>query len=224
MKNIIFDIGMNDGKDTAFYLHLGYKVISVDANKKLCDEAAVKFEKEISEGRLIILNLAISESSGKQTFYINKKESQWSSLMPEIGGRYGMEVEEVEVTCTTMFDLINNFGIPKYAKIDIEGADVFCLDSLMNCPKEFIPEYISVEADNTGLIDKMVQIGYTKFKLVSQGYMNERKFKDWQFQEGSSGTFGEDTEGPWLTKEEVIEQFHQSHPPYVWYDFHAKLS
>jgi len=64
---------------------------------------------------------------------------------------------------------------------------------------------------------------------VAAGGTTERS---WQFAHGSSGPFGEDTDGPWRTLEEVaytwlIYQLGQSHygPPSlaVWHDLHARL-
>lgn len=222
-KTLIFDIGMNDGKDTGFYLHLGYDVLAVDANRQLCQKCDDKFLSYLLANKVKILNLAISDSDKKaQDFFINKEKDEWSSLIPEVGGRNGMPVDVVSVETTTLTNLILLYGKPYYIKIDIEGYDVVALQSLKDCPADLLPEYISVEADNTGLLDILKSLGYNKFKMVNQGYMNRNSFKDWNFEEGSSGTFGEDTHGEWLPIDEVKELFNQPHPQYCWYDFHAK--
>ncbi len=56
---LIFDIGMNNGEDSAYYLHLGYSVVGIDANPLLTNECTLRFKKEIDEGRMKIINAGV---------------------------------------------------------------------------------------------------------------------------------------------------------------------
>ena len=47
--NLVFDIGLNNGDDTAYYLHLGYRVIGVEANPLLV--AACKGDSKMKFAR-----------------------------------------------------------------------------------------------------------------------------------------------------------------------------
>jgi len=43
--NLIYDIGMNNGDDTAYYLQRGFRVIAVEANPALVSQAIQRFER-----------------------------------------------------------------------------------------------------------------------------------------------------------------------------------
>ena len=34
-KNLIYDVGMSNGDDTAYYLHRGFRVVAIEANPLL---------------------------------------------------------------------------------------------------------------------------------------------------------------------------------------------
>ena len=88
-SNLIYDIGMNNGDDTTFYLSLGYRVIAVEAAPNLADKAAVRFKSFIEDNKLEILNIGISDIDGSMPFYINKHDSGWSSFNMDLGMRGG---------------------------------------------------------------------------------------------------------------------------------------
>lgn len=48
---IVFDVGMNNGDDSAYYLSKGYRVIAVEANPALVEKARIRFAREIATGR-----------------------------------------------------------------------------------------------------------------------------------------------------------------------------
>ena len=55
----VFDLGMHNGDDTAFYLERGFRVIAVEANPDLCEQNSVRFKRMLSRGELVIVNKAI---------------------------------------------------------------------------------------------------------------------------------------------------------------------
>ena len=81
---LIFDLGMNDGSDTAFYLAKGFSVVGVDAAEDLCGPVRDKYQAEIDAGRLAIENVAVTESEGPVTFYPNEK-SVWGTTRQRLG-------------------------------------------------------------------------------------------------------------------------------------------
>jgi FkbM family methyltransferase len=60
--DIVFDIGMYDGADTAYYLRSGYRIVAVEANPELVQHATQKFATEMASGQLICVNAATSTS------------------------------------------------------------------------------------------------------------------------------------------------------------------
>ena len=50
-SRVIFDLGTNDGEDTAFYLKRGFNVVALEANPALCERERQRFRNESSQGR-----------------------------------------------------------------------------------------------------------------------------------------------------------------------------
>src|SRR4051812_29117134 len=84
-KGLIFDVGLHNGDDSAYYLHLGYRVAGFEANPLLAAQCASRFESEIRQGRMTVLNVGLLKEPGVFTFYRNLVDSGWSSFDPEKG-------------------------------------------------------------------------------------------------------------------------------------------
>jgi hypothetical protein len=56
LNDLVYDVGMNNGDDTAYYLSLGFRTVAIEANPELVKYAKARFAREIASGRLIILN------------------------------------------------------------------------------------------------------------------------------------------------------------------------
>ena len=61
-KNLIYDVGANDGSDTDYYLKQGYNVVSVEADPTLAGRLNTRFAAERAAGRCIALNVAVTET------------------------------------------------------------------------------------------------------------------------------------------------------------------
>jgi len=115
-------------------------------------------------------------------------------------------------------DIISRYGCPHYLKIDVEGADMLCVDALTSL--DCRPKFISIESTKTswlGLLNEfktLDKLGYTKFKVVDQRRHKSGQFRNtlgqpisFAFEKGASGAFGEDLEGKWLTKTQAILRY-----------------
>ena len=60
VRDLIYDVGMHNGNDTAFYLHQGFRVIAIDADPRAADAANQRFRSELASERLMILNVELS--------------------------------------------------------------------------------------------------------------------------------------------------------------------
>ncbi|SFB35215.1 FkbM family methyltransferase [Azotobacter beijerinckii] len=219
--DLIFDVGAHKGEDCDFYFKLGYRVVAVEANPALAEHLKERFSEEINDGSLILLNKAIGDTEGTTSFFINKKRSVWGTTDPHWVKRNkarGAESEEIKVESTLLSNIINAYGCPHYLKIDIEGADMACVNGLKALKQR--PKYISLESTMTSWLDllnelnTLEKLGYTKFKLVNQKKHEDGKFRNrngelisHSFEEGASGPFGDDLEGPWLTKRQAIRAY-----------------
>lgn len=167
IKNLIYDVGMNNGDDTAYYLYRGFRVIAIEADPKLCEQAASRFRQELENGQLKILNLGIAATPGELDFWICEGQSAWNSFDRKIASRNGLPHHSISVPCQTLDWIIANHGVPHYLKIDIEGNDLICLENLQ--PGHDLPKYLSVELGQIDhFVKRLQELGYNRFKCISQ--------------------------------------------------------
>lgn len=168
MPKLIYDIGLHDGRDTAHYLKEGARVVAVEANPVMCAAGEKNFGDFIRAGQLTIVNRGIAERKGQLEFWVCDDESEWSSFHREIASRNGARHHAITIDCVPIMDLIGQFGVPEYMKIDIEGSDRVCIAGLT---QSAAPAYISIEMDHDrGDQDlrRLAELGYRNFKVICQ--------------------------------------------------------
>lgn len=217
---LIYDLGANDGADTAIYATAGHEVIACEANPKLADALALRFEREIREGQVTVIGRAISDKAWPRQFHVSQND-HWSSLDPVWAGRDGRETETITVQGITLAELFDEYGCPSYLKIDVEGADRTVLEQLLADTRR--PRWLSVEDCRFGptYLDILHAAGYTGFKLSDQSILSP----------GTSGPFGDDLPGEWLSIDAMREHYAKTvrvgdmkmAPVGVWVDIHARL-
>jgi FkbM family methyltransferase len=211
MAKLIYDVGMHRGEDTEFYLSRGFRVVGVEANPYLVEELRSKFSAEIKSGALQLVDRAISNSGGIVRFAINKERSVWGSISDsfiERNAGLGTSIEFAEVKTISFDDLVRLHGIPYYLKIDIEGMDMECIKSLHKVQQK--PRYLSIESAVTCAVaeveasfDELAHLwvlGYRCFKYV-EGIPVRYKFR-----QDSSGPFGEESPGEWLSIGDALRE------------------
>ena len=219
-SRLIFDLGMNNGDDTDYYLKLGYDVVALEANPALCARASERFADAVEQGRLTIVHAAIWEHSGKTSFLVNLDNDHWSSIDPDWAGRDDSTCERITVQCVTLPELFARFGVPYYLKIDVEGVDHVVLDQLRGGP--LLPACVSVEDCRFGFdyMETLAACGYDGFKLLDQS----------TFPAGASGPLGRDIEGDWLSYNDMVEHYattvrdregNRLAPRTRWWDIHC---
>ena len=167
MSELVFDIGMHNGDDTAYYLARGYRVVAVEANPSMCATARERFAQEISAGQLTVRNIGIAETPGEMDFWISS-QTEWSSFHAENATRGGAQATSIKVETMPFQQLIEEDGPPFFVKIDIEMNDSLCLRGL--AATEARPDYLSFESNVHADVDiKLLEsLGYRSFKCVRQ--------------------------------------------------------
>jgi FkbM family methyltransferase len=231
-NRLIFDLGMNNGDDTAFYLDRGFKVVAIEANEVLCEKARERFKTALDEGRLHILHAAIAEKEGVASFYINLDNDHWISLDTNWATRDATRTREAQVRCVTLDQLFDEFGVPHYLKIDVEGADEIVFQQLRG--RSTLPRYVSVEDCRFGFryLETLAACGYNGFKLLDQSTVPQivDRITGRRFPLGSSGPFGEELPGEWLPYGEMTDLYsatvrdragNRLAPRSQWWDIHC---
>ena len=173
---LIYDVGMHNGDDTAHYLELGYRVVAIEANPQLAEQARRRFEVDINANRLVLLNVGVADRAGVMTFWVNRKNSEWSSFDHASATKHSPDVEAIEAPVVPFSQVLDEYGVPHFLKIDIEGNDLLCLQALN---ANDLPRYVSVEAHTIDRLLELRRLGYDMFKCVNQIWQNapERAFK-----------------------------------------------
>jgi FkbM family methyltransferase len=263
-EDLIFDLGLHRGEDTEFYLSKGFRVVAVDANADLCAQAIDRLSDQVRSGALTVVNKAISDKAGEIDFY-EDESSSWSTVdvaWAARNRRLGSRQHTRTVTAFTTADLLSEFGAPYYMKVDIEGMDMTALRGL--AATDLRPRYVSIESDKVSFrglrneFDTFASLGYDKFKPVSQRDVpkqtlpnpaREGSYVDHRFALGSSGAFGDEAPGQWISADDAIERYRRAFLQYAltgddpfvrsvalrnalkvvgfrnnWFDTHARLS
>ena len=175
IDDLIYDVGMNNGDDTAYYLHKGFRVLAIEANPILTEAAQARFHTEIAQGRLTILAVGIAEQEGEATFWINDEVSEFSSFLQSSGCRENTVAHPVTVPCVTFTSVLATYGVPYYLKIDIEGFDMLCIDALS---PNHLPGFVSLEGASMENLLALQRLGYNAFKCIDQRtHNNPREYR-----------------------------------------------
>lgn len=224
VADLVFDFGLHKGEDTHFYLAKGYRVVAFEADPKLAAACREQFADEIGAGRLTIMEGAVAPASAgdEVVFYVSDK-SVWGTTDPdwvERNRRVGIEAHEIRARRVDLAAVLQQFGVPHYMKIDIEGADRHVLEVLASQPAR--PQFISMESemvDFDELIEELRtlrELGYRRFKAVQQEFipgttlnldrLDGSRFI-YTFPMDTSGPFGDEIPGEWLDFDGVVEAY-----------------
>jgi FkbM family methyltransferase len=225
--DLVYDVGMHNGDDSAYYLHSGFRVVAIEANPTFVERARSRFAAEIKQQRMTVLQVGIAEGYGEASFWVCEDHSDWSSFDRSIASRSGSRHHEIHVPLRPFGDILREYGAPRYCKIDIEGNDHHCLAAMT---PETRPDFVSVELSLGPLLEQLADTGYDAFKVIHQlsfsppnrriqalkdraphrwlgagiergyGLLRGRLHEDgWYFRMGSSGPLHDRTAGRWLS-------------------------
>jgi len=227
-KKVIIDLGAHKGEDSDFYLRKGFRVIGVDASEKMCELILENFKDHPKKDDFQIMNYAITEKDDEEiTFFENTDKPVWSTIIESWDSRNKkLSTTSIKKTVKTIRldtlikEQLQDGETLEYVKIDIEGADVMALKSLSNLKEK--PKFISLESEKVSwdeLLQEFTilqQLGYTKFQVVDQSKVQNQQCPNpakegdyiaYQFKFGSSGLFGNELSGEWLSAEDAIKVY-----------------
>lgn len=171
--DLVVDVGMHNGDDTAYYLHRGFRVVAIEANPRLVARGALRFADAIRAGRLKILPVGVAATRGEAEFYIASELDVLSSFNLDLVQRADTAIERVRVSCLPIRDVLTEHGVPWYMKVDIEGNDSLCVAGLDG---QHRPAFVSIELDlrhGNADLEALRALGYTGFKCIRQNDLRE---------------------------------------------------
>jgi len=212
----IFDIGSNNGDDIPYYLLKADRVVAFEANPQLCEMIRHRFTDDIQSGRLNVVEGVLSTDADAISDYVDfyiHKENHVLSQFPEPKAEISRQFKKLNLKVHRISDVISHFQEPYYIKIDIEHYDHKIIAELFRLGVH--PTYLSAECHSPEVIRLLTESReYRGFKLV-EGLEVAQKYNNvavesggnaatsYSFPHHSAGPFGDDIEGPWLSKKTI---------------------
>jgi FkbM family methyltransferase len=214
-SDLIYDVGLHRGEDTAMYLAQGYRVVAFEASTENCAHCRERFAGEIVSGRLTIVEGAITDGDADTvTFYTHPTVSVWGTIDPQWADRNrGQgESEPVTVAAVAFSSWLAKTGVPFYMKVDIEGADRFCFEALRAFDDR--PAYVSLESTKAEF-DLLEELGYNRFAVVQQATIGgstrtattrSGRSISYHMEDEASGLFGRDLKR-WESRNRALRRY-----------------
>jgi FkbM family methyltransferase len=169
-NELCFDIGANMGNRIVPLLSIGAKVIAIEPQRECYNFLKWKFKNKIE-----IVTKGISSKNEIRDFYISNSSTissfseDWiKAVKKDRFKAYNWnKVEKIEMI--TLDDLISNYGLPSFIKVDVEGFEEEVLKGLTKKIKTICFEYTTPEltenifkcANLLHKINNSVQFNYT---------------------------------------------------------------
>jgi FkbM family methyltransferase len=182
--DLCFDIGAHAGDLTAVLLQAGGRVVAVEPQPALVELLGRRFE---FDPNVTVVAAGVTALPGTAMLSICRQAPALSTFKQHWKtGRFRDRSwdEEVEVTLHTLDQLAARFGVPAFAKIDVEGAELDVLTGLSQpLPAlcfEFAREFLD---QSEQCVERLLMLGdyrfnYSRdleFRFVSRRWLGGRE-------------------------------------------------
>jgi FkbM family methyltransferase len=222
--DLVYDVGMHEGEDTAYYLAKGYRVVAFEANHALVERCRRRFTTELADGQLEIVEGAITDSTAATvTFFVHPDKSDWGTTdagwVDRNARMTDASVQRVDVPAVDFVATLSRTGMPVFMKIDIEGADQVCLTALRRFT--VVPVSVSLESSKISVeqvtreVEFLRHLGYTEFAAEQQALLQGQTISTrtrtgepltYTFDRHSSGPFGDDL-SDWCGLDAILARY-----------------
>jgi FkbM family methyltransferase len=164
-SKLAFDIGANVGKCTELLLNKYEKVIAVEPIKLHYELLKNKFINQNVE----LINAVVSADRENKLFFecdtISTLEKDWV-LNSRFSNNYVWK-NPIQINSITIDDIIDQYGIPDFIKIDVEGHELEVITGfLKNCKPliafEWAEEFLEKTKECINILNKK---SYNKFSI-----------------------------------------------------------
>lgn len=149
--DLVFDIGANFGEQSYALLALGCRVVAVEP-LPVCQAALHALRPK---SRIEVLPCAVGSHPGEITLHVNERSpgkssasDEWLAFFEKVPSNRGENWDHpLRCSMTTLDSLVQQYGMPSFLKIDVEGFENAVLDGLTAAPAhtrfEFHAQYLA---------------------------------------------------------------------------------
>lgn len=167
--DLCFDIGANNGSYTRYLLQIGAKVVCVEPQRECLKKL---YEIYGNNKKVIIIGKAAGEKEQfselficEDSNYISTLSSKWREKSRFSKNYIWTKTQKVEVT--TLDNLIQEHGLPKFCKIDVEGFELDVLKGLTNSIPFLCFEFTrELFEDTKRCINHLISLGDVLFNFT----------------------------------------------------------
>ncbi|CDZ51227.1 FkbM family methyltransferase [Neorhizobium galegae] len=161
--DLVFDIGAHAGSRSRTLLSLGARIVALEPQPLFADFIARSFAGE----ELTLLRKAVGKEPGSVDLHISSRHptvtsisSSWISKVEKTSGFRNVTWDRVErVEMTTLDALIEEYGLPAFCKIDVEGAEADIIagqhHQIPLIAFEYIPATMEIAEEAIGHLRKL---------------------------------------------------------------------
>lgn len=191
--DLVFDVGANTGEKARLFLQLGAKVVCVEPQKACVQRLTARYKRNPNV-RIVPKALGDGDTVGEisicdEANTISTMSGRWIHD-GRFADAYAWNRKET-VPMTTLDALIEEFGIPHYCKIDVEGFEYNVLKGLSRpislISFEFTKEFLE---DARKCMTHLASLGEVEFNCTAYDSAAFR-FPDWQTSDSLSGNLSQ---------------------------------
>ncbi len=208
--DLCFDIGANIGQRTEIALELGARVICVEPQFDCCEVLRSRYG---ANPNVTILQIGLAAKPSVMTLSICESANTLSTFSDKwkMGRFHSYEWKtKYDVQMKTLDDLVDEFGVPDFCKIDVEGFELEVLKGLSKPIRyisfEFTREFMN---DAQKCVEHLESVGKAQFNFAlgdNMSLMPVLGLEDW-----GSG-------------QQLFEMLQKSSLDLLWGDIYVKFS
>jgi len=190
--DLCFDIGAHLGNRTDAWDMLGAKIVAVEPQPKCMTYMKKRFK---NKPNITLLEKAVGNKAGIATFHISEmtptistmSDKKWRRTIAEDSSFKVSWNQRIEVKVVTLDQLIDQYGLPAFCKIDVENYELEVLEGLSHPVPALSLEFYTSHLENTiKCIERLESIANYEYNWTnaekqtfnSKNWLNAGQMKD----------------------------------------------